>query len=185
VAWEAVADAPEALALMDERLRSFETFVSDRVRSDPEALIYGVTSAPGDAAAASLTEQAREGRPDRLWTAMSFGEPLPDRVVRTILVARLANFLDGHAAVSAQLAQAVADVLADRHLPAVPSQSNGGSGEVLALGSLFYDLSTRMTLTPKERMALINGSPCAAAMVADAALAGGRRLELTESVFAL
>ena len=42
-----------------------------------------------------------------------------------------------------------------------------------------------MALTPKERMALINGSPCAAALVADVALAGRGRLELAESAFAL
>jgi len=187
VAWHggSLEIAPEALALMDRCHESFEALVSDRVGADPQALIYGVTSAPGDAAAAALTDNAKAQRPDRLWTAMSFGEPLPDRVVRSILVARLANFVDGHAAVRAVLAQAVADLLTDPVLPVVPSQSNGGSGEVLALGSLFYDLSTRMSLTPKERMALINGSPCAAALVADVALAGSRRLGLAESVLAL
>ena len=65
------------------------------------------------------------------------------------------------------------------------AQSNGGSGEVLALGTLFFDLSTRITLSAKERMALINGSPCAAALVADVALAGGRRIDAAETVFAL
>ena len=50
---------------------------------------------------------------------------------------------------------------------------------------MFYDLSAGLELTPKERMALINGSPCAAAMVADMALAGGGRLALAEAVFAL
>jgi len=187
VAWHgaSLTIAPEALALMDERHESFEGLVSDRVGDDPHALIYGVTSAPGDAAAAALTEEAKARRPDRLWTAMSFGESLPDRVIRAILVARLTNFVDGHAAVRGQLAQAVAEMLADPVLPTVPSQSNGGSGEILALGSLFFDLSTRMKLTPKERMALINGSPCAAALVADVALAGGGRLELAESVLAL
>jgi histidine ammonia-lyase len=69
--------------------------------------------------------------------------------------------------------------------PAVPAQSNGGSGEVLALGTLFFELSTRMTLSAKERMALINGSPCSAALVADLALAGRGRIELAEAVFAL
>jgi histidine ammonia-lyase len=187
VAWHGVRlqIAPGALARMDESHEAFEALVSDRVSGDPQALIYGVTSAPGDAAAAALGEEAKTARPDRLWTAMSFGEPLPDRVVRAILVARLANFLDGHAGVRGRLAQAVADMLNDSVLPAVPSQSNGGSGEILALGSLFFELSTRMSLTPKERMALINGSPCAAAMVADVALAGGGRLGLAESVFAL
>ena len=116
---------------------------------------------------------------------MSFGEALPERVVRAIVVARLANFIEGHAAVRGQTAQAVADMLDASELPAVASQSNGGSGEVLALGSLFFELSTRMTLTAKERMALINGSPCAAALVADVALAGRQRIELAEAVFAL
>jgi histidine ammonia-lyase len=46
-------------------------------------------------------------------------------------------------------------------------------------------LSARIELTPKERMALINGSPCAAALVADLALAGGGHLVLAEAVFAL
>jgi len=187
VAWRGarLAIAPQALALMDRCHESFEAFVSDRIGSDPEAFVYGVTSAPGDGAAAALTEEDKARRPDRLWTAMSFGEPLPDRVVRSILVARLANFLDGNAAVRGILAQAVADMLDDPVLPVVPSQSNGGSGEILALGSLFFALSTRMSLTPKERMALINGSPCAAALVADVALAGSGRLGLAESVFAL
>ena len=48
-----------------------------------------------------------------------------------------------------------------------------------------YGLSAQLSLTAKERMALINGSPCAAALIADVALAGRRRLELAESMFAL
>jgi histidine ammonia-lyase len=187
VAWrgESVEIAPEALAVMDRCAQSFEDLVTDRVTGDPRALIYGVTSAPGDSAIAALTEEGKAARPSQLWTAMSFGDPLPDRVVRAILVARLANFLDGHAAVRGDVAQAVAEMLDAPSLPAVPSQSNGGSGEILALGTLFFDLSTRMTLTAKERMALINGSPCAAALIADVVLAGRRRLDLAEAVFAL
>ncbi len=68
------------------------------------------------------------------------------------------------------------EMLNDGRLPVVPSQSNGGSGEILPLGTLFYDLSGRLDLSPKERMALINGSPCAAALMADTALAGRARL---------
>ena len=187
VAWRgsSVEIASETLALMDHCQRSFEAFVADRATRDPQALVYGVTSAPGDAAASALTDEAKAARPDRLWTAMSFGEPLPDRMVRAIIVARLANFLEGHAAARGLVARAVADMLEDPVLPVVPAQSNGGSGEILALGSLFFDLSTRLSLTAKERMALINGSPCAAALVADIVLAGRRRLELVESVLAL
>src|SRR6202012_3356882 len=83
------------------------------------------------------------------------------------------------------VAEAVAGLLDGDRLPVVPAQGNGGSGEILALGSLFFELSTRMSWTAKERMALINGSPCAAALVADVALAGRRRIELAEATLAL
>jgi histidine ammonia-lyase len=186
VAWdgEAVELAPEALERMDRCHASFAAFVDARLAEDPGALIYGTTTAPGDGAAVALTDEAQARRPTRLWTAHSFGEPLPERVVRAIVLARLANFVDGHAAVRAAVASAVAALLRDP-LPAVPAEGNGGSGEILALGRLFYDLSARMELQPKERMALINGSPCAAALVADAALAGRARLVLAEAVLAL
>jgi histidine ammonia-lyase len=187
VAWRGASleIAPEALALMDRCHEAFEAFVADRLRDDPQSLIYGVTSAPGDAAAAALDPEGREGRPTRLWTAMAFGEALPERVVRAIVVARLANFLEGHAGVRGQTAQAVVGMLDVSDLPAVAVESNGGAGEVLALGTLFYGLSEQLSLTAKERMALINGSPCAAALIADVALAGRRRLELAASIFAL
>jgi histidine ammonia-lyase len=177
--------APEARALMDRCARSFDQLVDERVRADPEALIYGVTSAPGDRAAIALDVAAQARRPTRLWTAVSYGESLPDRVVRAIVLARLANFLGGHAAARGSLAVAVAEMLDHESLPSVPVQSNGGSGEVLALGTLFYELSDRLSLRAKERMALINGSPCAAALVADVALAGRQRIAVAELVFAL
>lgn len=95
VAWrgERLEIAPAALELMDRCHESFETFVADRIRADPGALIYGVTSAPGDSAVSALSEQGQADRPSQLWTAMPFGEPLPARVVRAIIVARLANML--------------------------------------------------------------------------------------------
>lgn len=187
VAWDGqgLGIATEALALMDRCHASFETLVRERVAADPGALIYGVTSAPGDAAAEALDAERLARRPTQLWTAMSYGEPLPERVVRGIVLARLANFLEGHAAARGEIALAVAGMLERTPLPVVPAQGNGGAGEILALGCLFFDLSSQLELTPKERMALINGSPCAAALVADVALAGRRRLALAENVFAL
>jgi histidine ammonia-lyase len=186
VAWEgeAVELSPEALARMDRCHASFAAFVEARLADDPGALIYGTTTAPGDGAAVALTAEAQARRPTRLWTAHSFGHPFPERVVRAIVLARLSNFVDGHAAVRGSVAGAVAAML-DEPLPAVPAEGNGGAGEIIALGRLFYDLSTRLELAPKERMALINGSPCAAALAADLALAGRARLALAEAVLAL
>jgi hypothetical protein len=53
VAWQGqgVTIAPEALALMDRTAASFAALVRARVAADPDALIYGVTTAPGDGAA--------------------------------------------------------------------------------------------------------------------------------------
>jgi histidine ammonia-lyase len=188
VAWEGevVTIARDALELMDRCAASFEALVRARVDADPRALIYGVTTAPGDGAAVALDAERRARRPTRLWSAVSFGEPLPDRVVRGILLARLANLLDGHAGAGAHVARAVAAMLDEgAPLPVVPAQGNGGAGEIVALGCLFFELSGKLELTAKERMALINGSPCAAALVADVALVLARRIELAEQVFAI
>src|SRR4051812_660337 len=186
VAWEGegVELAAAAVERIDACHAAFAAFVAARLAEDPGALIYGTTTAPGDGAALALTPEAQARRPTRLWTAHSFGEPLPERVVRAIVLARLANVVEGHAAVRIDVARAVVAML-DEPLPEVPADGNGGSGEILALGRLFYDVSARMELEPKERMALINGSPCAAALLSDVALAGRGRLALAEAVLAL
>jgi histidine ammonia-lyase len=189
VAWEGrgAALAPEALERMDRCHASFEELVRQRVAADPDALIYGITTAAGDGAAVVLTPERQARRTTRLWTGASFGEPLPERVVRAIVLARLANFIDGHSAARAEVGAAIAAMLepGGEPLPIVPAQGNGGAGEILPLGRLFHRLSTRLALSAKERMALINGSPCSAALVADVALAARGRLALAERVFAL
>jgi histidine ammonia-lyase len=187
VAWEGegVVLAAETEERMEEAHAAFQRFLAARLAEDPDALLYGVTTGPGDAGGAVLSDHARMTRPRGLWTAASFGEALPERVVRAIVLARLANLVDGHAAVRPAVAVAVAAMLDGGSLPSVPAKGNGGSGEILALGHLFGDLADRLELEPREKMALINGSPCAAALVADAALAGRGRLELAERVFAL
>ncbi len=187
VAWdgEDVTLAPAVAGRMERGHAAFTAYVEARLAEDPGALLYGVTTGPGDAGAAPLSAAARASRPRGLWTAASFGEPLPERVVRAIVLARLANFVEGHAAARPRVGAAVAAMLDGGPLPAVPARGNGGAGEILALGHLFGDLAEREELEPKEKMALINGSPCAAALVADAALAGRGRLELAERTFAL
>jgi histidine ammonia-lyase len=183
VAWkgESVTLATEAL----ERIgRCRESFLR-LLESDPDAVVYGVTTGPGDRASVPLAGEERERWAKRPpMTGASFGEPLPERVVRGIVLARLANFVEGNAAVRPELAEAVAGLLDGDPLPAVPGRGNGGAGEILALGHLFHDLGERVGLELKEPIALVNGSPCAAALVADSALAGQRRLRLAEEVFA-
>jgi histidine ammonia-lyase len=70
-------------------------------------------------------------------------------------------------------------------MPAIAASGQGGAGEILALYPLFAQLSTAFELEVKERGSLINGSPCAAALVADSAIAAQRRLRLAFKTFAL
>jgi histidine ammonia-lyase len=185
VSWqgEGVRLGAEALERMAECRTSFLALLE----SEPELVVYGTTSGGGERARFRLTreEMDEQGRrPHR--GSSSWGEPLPERVVRGIVFARLANWVEGHGAVRPQLAEAVASLLDGEPLPEIPLRGNGGSGEVLALGHLVDAIVTRAGGTElKEPMELVNGSPCAAALVADAALAARRRLALAHEVFAL
>ena len=189
VAWEGegvVGRARRPLALMDRCAESFAALVRARVEADPGALIYGVTTAPGDGAAVALDAERLARRPTRLWTggllrrAAAGARRARDR-------ARAAREHARRPRRRARRGRARGRRRCSTRapLPVVPAQGNGGAGEILALGTLFFDLSARLELTAKERMALINGSPCAAALVADVALAGARRVALAERVFAL
>ena len=113
-----------------------------RLIANPDVTIYGVTSGYGDRAGDRLDETERRHQARAAaFRATSFGEPLPTRVVRGIVLARLANLLGGHAAASGRLIEAVASLLdGGRQLPVVPGQGNGGSGEILALSHLFGPL---------------------------------------------
>lgn len=185
VAWrgEDVRIAPDALQRITECRAAFLRLIE----TDPDLVIYGVTTAMGELADRRLRpeERDRHARIKPFAAATAFGDPLPDRVVRGIILARLANFLGGHAATTPRIALAVASMLDGGPLPQVPAAGQGGAGEILALYPLFAELSTRFDLEVKERGSLINGSPCAAALVADAALAARRRIHLAEAVFAL
>jgi histidine ammonia-lyase len=185
VAWkkEKVEIGPAALDRIERCRASFLKLID----SDPAPVIYGVTTAMGELASTRLAreERDRHARIKAFAAATSFGDPYPDRVVRGIVLARLANFLDGHAATTTRIALAVAQMLDGRPMPEVSSSGQGGAGEILALYPLFAALTARFDLEVKERGSLINGSPCAAALVADSALAARRRLRLIEHVFAL
>lgn len=157
------------------------------IDNDPTIMIYGVTTAMGELASTRLSreERDRHARIKAFAAATSFGDPYPERVVRAMVFARLTNFIEGNAATTPRIALAVADMLDGSPLPTVASSGQGGAGEILALYPLFAELTARFDLEVKERGSLINGSPCAAALLADAALAARRRLHLVEQVFAL
>ena len=185
VAWEGSPVRLSAAAL--ERIDGARASFLRLLDAEPELVVYGVTSGYGQNASQRLSPAERREHAARppLAAATAFGEPVPERVARGIVFARLANFVDGHAAVSAPLAQAVAALLDGDPLPPVPSLGNQGAGEIVALSHLLGPLAGRYPLAEKEALALINGSPCASALLADGALAARARLDLALDVFAL
>ncbi|HEY3729210.1 MAG TPA: aromatic amino acid lyase [Solirubrobacteraceae bacterium] len=183
VAWEEedVVVAPAALAEVARR----RTQLLALIAADPARKLYGVNVHAGDGSDRLMTGAEQRDYERGLHSDTSFGEPLPRRVVRGMVLARLANFVEGHAGVSAELVELVAARLDGRTLPAVPRYGNGGPGEIQALGWLFSDVPEQIALGVKEGMALINGSPGASALLADAVLSTERVLELAVGVFAL
>jgi histidine ammonia-lyase len=173
-------------AAMD-RISACRASFLELIDSDPSVVIYGVTTSMGELASQRLTKEERErhARLKPFPAATSFGDYLPERVVRGIVLARLTNFVEGHAATTPRMAHAVVQMLDGRPMPRVAASGQGGAGEILALYPLFAEFSNGFDLEVKERGSLINGSPCAAALVADSALAARRRMRLALMTFAL
>lgn len=185
VAWggEGVAYGARAREAMAKARKSFDQLIEQ----DDKVFIYGVTSGYGHMASVRLDAQQRKvhARRKRGGSGTSFGEPLPERVVRGIVFARLTNFVEGHAAISPRIGELVAEMLDGRALPEVPSLGNGCPGEIQALGHLFRHVGEDQDFHEKDALSLINGSPCGTALLADGAVAARRRLELATRIFAL
>ncbi|MBC8036560.1 MAG: aromatic amino acid lyase [Rhizobiales bacterium] len=184
VAWqgEAVQFAGAAMTRMAEERKRFMSLIED-----PGITVYGVTSGYGQHAKKRLSAEDRKlhaKRPPTPATA-SWGDLLPERVVRGIIFARLANFIEGHAAITPEVALAVAAMLDGKALPKIPARGQGGAGEILSLGHAFRALAAMAPVAEKDVLSLVNGSPSAAALVSDTALAADMRLAVAVEVFAL
>ena len=154
----------------------------------PGITIYGVNTGYGHQAKQRLDGKDRQTHAEKPthYRAASWGDSVPNRVARAIVFARLANFIEGHAAISPAVAEAVAAMLdGDQPLLPVPSRGQGGAGEILSLSHLFYKLPETCEMGPKDMLSLLNGSPAASALIADASLAAQGRFELAAEVFAL
>ncbi len=184
VAWEGETVEIAADAV-DQMTAAHQGFVS-LIESNPDISVYMVTTGGGEWAKERVNPGRRNAAHPKsnFNLQLAFGEPLPERVTRGFVLARLANFLGGHAAAPASLARAIAEMLDGRRLPPVPRHGQGGSGEIIPLGHLFAPIRELAT-EPKAMNALVNGSPCAGALVADSVLAAERRLEVAADAFAL
>jgi histidine ammonia-lyase len=158
----------------------------ERLIEEPGIVIYGVTSGYGQHAYQRFTPTERRAHARRppIAAQAHWGEPFPERAVRLMVLARLANFIEGHSAVTPELAQKVAAML-DGPPPMVPLDGAVCAGEILPLSWLFGDLAQTVELKEKESLSLINGAPMAAALVTDGTLIGERRRAIAEDILAL
>jgi histidine ammonia-lyase len=177
---EDIVIGPAALQVMGEARAGFE----ELLRANRTGFIYGVTTRPGVEVTATIPPEEQASYAQRFRGApRGFGrEALDDRVVRGIVFARLADFVGGHGKVRPGLAERVAAMLSGP-LPRVPLDGQGGAGEILPLMHVMAAVGG--DLVEGEGMALLNGSPCATALIADVALHAMNRLALAEAIFAL
>ena len=158
VAWqgEDVLLAERAIARINECRNSFLSLIE----SNSSMFVYGVTTGFNQAAKSQLDTAGRDRQAKRkpFASGVLFGDPLPDRVVRTIVLSKLTTFVEGHAAVTSKLAKAVAEMLDGRSLPDVPADNNDAGGQINMMTHTFHDLFRDYDLQIKESNALLNGT---------------------------
>ena len=157
------------------------------LEQDRTAFMYGVTSRPGIEVKVQVEPEDQAAWATgtaMLGTGRGFGGgELDERVVRGIVFARLADFVEGNAKTRPLVADRIAALL-DGPLPRVPLDGQVGAGEILPMMHVMSETFTG-DFEEGEWMTLVNGSPCSAALVADTALHARHRLENAEVVFAL
>ena len=179
---ESVRIGPRALERMESTRDSFVALLD----SDRTAFIYGTTTRPGIEVGKALAPDEQRGYASTLrgsWSpSFGGGGVLEEHVARGIVFARLANFVEGNAKTRPVIAERIAALL-DGPLPTLPLGGHVAAGEILTLAPLMNALEG--DFEEGETMALVNGSPCAAALAADVALSARERLNAAERVFAL
>ena len=155
-------------------------------------VVYGVNTGFGDLANVRIAEDKLLLLQERLVLshAAGVGEPLPDEVVRAMLVLRANTLALGHSGVRPEVIDGLLALLANDLLPLVPSRGSvGASGDLAPLAHLALALLGRgrvraggvergaaealaehglspLALQAKEGLALINGTQAMTALVA-------------------
>jgi histidine ammonia-lyase len=179
---EGVEIGPAARAAMAAARRGFLALLD----SDRSAFIYGTTTRAGIEVSTPVPpERQREyARSFRAQSGLGFGGGCHDeQIVRGMVFARLADFVEGHAKVRPEVADRVAALLGSP-LPCVPLGGQAGPGEVLPMLHLMSAVEG-LELEEGEGMALLNGSPYSTAVLADTAVRARHRLAHAELIFAL
>jgi histidine ammonia-lyase len=192
-----------------ERIRAARAVVEDAVARG-EA-VYGVTTGIGDLAGVRIAPADAERLQLNLLRshAVGAGEPLPDEVVRAMMLLLAASLARGHSGVRTELVELVLALLERGVVPVVPSRGSvGSSGDLAPLAHLGLVLVGEgeatfegrrqsgaealraaglepLRLTAKEGLALINGTHLMAAVGSLAVTDARRTLSAATTACAL
>ena len=209
---EAVARgaAPPGLdGVARERIRAARAVVEDAVARG-EA-VYGVTTGIGELASVRIAPADAERLQLNLLRshAVGAGEPLPEEVVRAMMLLLAASLGRGHSGVRTELVEHLLTLLDRGVVPVVPSRGSvGSSGDLVPLahlglvlvgeGEATFEGEPRsgaealraadlepLRLTAKEGLALINGTHLMAAVGSLAVSDAGRVLNAATTACAL
>ena len=173
--------------------------------------VYGVNTGFGDLSKVRIPSADTRLLQERLVRshAAGVGEPLPDRVVRGMLLLRANTLAQGHSGVRPELIELLLEMLARGVLPSIPSRGSvGASGDLAPLAHLALPVIGRgqawfegeelpgkqamdraglepLTLEPKEGLSLINGTQAMTSLLAIATLEARRIVKVADAVGAL
>ena len=153
---------------------------------ESEEVVYGVTTGLGALASTHIgRDQAEQLQHNLIRShASGVGDPLPDELVRAILLLRARSMAQGHSGVRPRIVERLIEMLNNDILPVVPSQGSvGASGDLAPFAHLALPLigeglvqidGTVMTpqeagletikLEAKEGLSLLNGTEGMTAM---------------------
>jgi histidine ammonia-lyase len=174
----------ELAADLEERLAPARRVVDEAV--DSAEVVYGITTGFGALASTHIGRSETEALQYNLLRshASGVGEPLPDEVVRAMLLLRARTLAQGHSGVRAQVVRKLVEMLSSGTLPVVPSQGSvGASGDLAPFAHLALPLIGEgevrrdgeilpgsdsgvepIELLTKEGLSLLNGTEGMAAM---------------------
>jgi len=172
---------------------------------------YGINTGFGDLATVRIEDKNLALLQERLILShcAGVGEPLPDTVVRGMLLLRANTLARGYSGARALLIESLLTLLNRGVLPLVPSRGSvGASGDLAPLAHLALPLLgkgevridgdvmpasqgleraelTPLTLEPKEGLALINGTQAMTSLLALSVLACRRLVGISDLVAAM